>query len=161
MWRSAFTLTKRTCYNPALLFLCVPSHGTFVLSFFCAVCWNCEIKRVVSSSGVWGLGLATRRADMNQIPLGNDTESWVLRHDGILSHNNSECGKLVDAPQEGDIVVSVLCSMKKRGRGVVPNSHATIPEHHTHHLPWTATHCTFDPATTSWLRSPCSVPNCN
>ena len=58
--------------------------------------------------GVWGVGLATRRADMNQIPLGNDNESWVLRHDGILSHNNSECGKLVDTPQEGDIVVSIV-----------------------------------------------------
>ena len=51
------------------------------------------------------MGLATRRADMNQIPLGNDNESWVLRNDGILSHSNSECGKLVDTPQEGDIVV--------------------------------------------------------
>ena len=68
----------------------------------------CDCNNVLHLLGVWGVGLATRRADMNQIPLGNDNESWVLRHDGILSHNNSECGKLVDTPQEGDIVVSTV-----------------------------------------------------
>ena len=57
--------------------------------------------------GVWGVGLGTRRCDVSQVPLGNDSESWVLRNDGILSHSNEECGKIVDPPQEGDIIVSM------------------------------------------------------
>jgi len=40
------------------------------------------------------------------VPLGADTNSWVLRHDGILSHNGEEVGRIEELPQEGDIIVS-------------------------------------------------------
>ncbi|XP_064638722.1 SPRY domain-containing protein 7-like [Lineus longissimus] len=61
-----------------------------------------EVK--LQSSGVWGLGLATRKADLHSVPLGMNSESWVLKDDGILMHNNEEKGKLADLPQEGDII---------------------------------------------------------
>ena len=59
------------------------------------------------AAGVWGIGLATKKVNLNTMPLGTDSESWVLRHDGILAHNNEQKGQLGDAPQEGDVIVSV------------------------------------------------------
>ncbi|CAG5127709.1 unnamed protein product [Candidula unifasciata] len=61
-----------------------------------------EIK--LQCTGTWGVGLATRRCNLNKVPLGDDTESWVLRQDGLLFHNGEEKGKLPEAPQEGDIL---------------------------------------------------------
>lgn len=61
-----------------------------------------EIK--IQSSGVWGVGLATRKCSINKVPLGDTEESWVLRHDGRLFHKNEEQGKLPEVPQEGDVV---------------------------------------------------------
>ena len=57
-------------------------------------------------AGIWGLGLATRSCNLHKVPLGADANSWVLRHDGILSHNGEEVGRIEDLPQEGDIIVS-------------------------------------------------------
>ena len=57
-------------------------------------------------SGIWGIGVATKLCNLNTIPLGSDENSWVLRHDGIISHNNEEKAKLEEMPQEGDILVS-------------------------------------------------------
>lgn len=57
--------------------------------------------------GLWGVGLATRKCDINVVPLGADTDSWVLRQDGTMFHNNEQKGKLTDVPQEGDVVVSL------------------------------------------------------
>jgi hypothetical protein len=36
-----------------------------------------EVK--IQANGAWGIGLATRKVDLNRLPLGADTESWVLR----------------------------------------------------------------------------------
>lgn len=59
-------------------------------------------------SGVWGVGVATQKVNLNQVPLGRDTNSLVLRHDGSVYHNNEEKNRLPanSLPQEGDIVVS-------------------------------------------------------
>lgn len=57
---------------------------------------------------MWGVGLATQKVDLNKVPLGNDSESWVLCYDGVLRHNNEEKGKVPEIPQEGDIIVSIL-----------------------------------------------------
>jgi len=57
-------------------------------------------------TGIWGVGLATPSCNLQKVPLGADGNSWVLRHDGILSHNGQEVGRLQDLPQEGDIIVS-------------------------------------------------------
>lgn len=61
-------------------------------------------------SGVWGIGVATQKVNLNQVPLGRDTNSLVLRHDGSVYHNNEEKNRLPanNLPQEGDIVVSAL-----------------------------------------------------
>lgn len=55
--------------------------------------------------GIWGVGLASRNANLQKAPLGTDTESWVLRHDGALYHGGQEKGKIDGAVQEGDILV--------------------------------------------------------
>jgi hypothetical protein len=58
----------------------------------------------LQSSGVWGIGLATRNCDVQKVPLGVDADSWVLRHDGTLYHEGSETGRLSSVPEEGDII---------------------------------------------------------
>ncbi|ELU17511.1 hypothetical protein CAPTEDRAFT_141614 [Capitella teleta] len=58
----------------------------------------------LQSTGVWGIGLATKKIDVNIVPLGLDTESWVLQNDGSLMHNNTTVGNLSEAPIEGDVV---------------------------------------------------------
>lgn len=47
---------------------------------------------------------------MNQIPLGRDVHSLVMRNDGALYYNNEEKNRLPanNLPQEGDVVVSFL-----------------------------------------------------
>lgn len=57
--------------------------------------------------GVWGVGLASRKCDLNRLPLGNNEESWVLRSDGGLCHNGKVVHQLNVMPDEGDIIVSV------------------------------------------------------
>ncbi|XP_063242337.1 SPRY domain-containing protein 7 [Bacillus rossius redtenbacheri] len=61
-----------------------------------------EVKLL--QSGVWGVGLATRSADLNGAPGGHDEESWVLCWDGVVRHNNKELCRLLQAPQEGDVL---------------------------------------------------------
>ncbi|XP_025080111.1 SPRY domain-containing protein 7-like isoform X1 [Pomacea canaliculata] len=61
-----------------------------------------EVK--VQCTGTWGVGLASRKCDINAVPLGRDMESWVLRQDGTLFHNGEQKGKLTEYPQEGDIL---------------------------------------------------------
>ena len=56
-------------------------------------------------SGLWGVGLSTRRCNLNKTPLGMDSESWVIRQDGSLNHNQEEKARLPETPQEGDILV--------------------------------------------------------
>ena len=46
-----------------------------------------EVK--IQANGLWGIGLATRKIDLNKIPLGNDSEAWILRNDSGIYHNNS------------------------------------------------------------------------
>ncbi|XP_041115933.1 SPRY domain-containing protein 7-like [Polyodon spathula] len=57
-------------------------------------------------SGVWGIGVATQKVNLNQIPFGRDVHSLVLRQDGSVYHNNEEKNRLPanSIPQEGDIV---------------------------------------------------------
>ena len=57
--------------------------------------------------GAWGVGLATKRCDLNKIPLGNNSESWVLRSDGTVAHNGNVRHRLGELPEEGDMIVSL------------------------------------------------------
>nr|XP_013803755.1 PREDICTED: SPRY domain-containing protein 7 [Apteryx mantelli mantelli] len=60
----------------------------------------------IQSTGVWGIGVATQKANLNQIPLGRDVHSLVMRNDGALYYNNEEKNRLPanNLPQEGDVV---------------------------------------------------------
>lgn len=61
-----------------------------------------EVK--VQAGGVWGIGLATSKANLSHCPLGVDKESWVLRQDSCVHANNEQrvqTGRQVD---EGDII---------------------------------------------------------
>lgn len=42
---------------------------------------------------------------MNEVPLGENTESWVVRQDGAMYHDKQQKGKLPEVPQEGDVLV--------------------------------------------------------
>jgi hypothetical protein len=61
---------------------------------------------VCLNAGVWGIGIATKRCDLNKIPLGNSTDSWVLRSEGTVAHNSLIRHNLTVIPEEGDIIVS-------------------------------------------------------
>ncbi|KAL4656533.1 SPRY domain-containing protein 7 isoform X1 [Arapaima gigas] len=63
-----------------------------------------ELK--IHSTGVWGVGVATPKANLDQIPMGQDTQSLVLRHDGSVYYNSVEKSRLPanSLPQEGDVV---------------------------------------------------------
>jgi len=65
----------------------------------------------MDNTGIWGVGVATRNCDVQRVPLGCDTDSWVLRHDGSLCHDNTEVSRLTPLPEEGDIIVSVTCTV--------------------------------------------------
>ncbi|KAK3511188.1 hypothetical protein QTP70_032238 [Hemibagrus guttatus] len=60
----------------------------------------------IQSTGVWGVGVATQKANLNHVPMGRDAHSLVLRQDGTVYHNNEEKNRLPanSLPQEGDIV---------------------------------------------------------
>uniref|UniRef100_A0ABI7YVD6 SPRY domain-containing protein 7 n=1 Tax=Felis catus TaxID=9685 RepID=A0ABI7YVD6_FELCA len=60
----------------------------------------------IQSTGIWGIGVATQKVNLNQIPLGRDAHSLVMRNDGALYHNNEEKNRLPanSLPQEGDVV---------------------------------------------------------
>uniref|UniRef100_A0A8C4MI28 SPRY domain containing 7 n=1 Tax=Equus asinus TaxID=9793 RepID=A0A8C4MI28_EQUAS len=61
----------------------------------------------IQSTGIWGIGVATHKVNLNQIPLGRDVHSLVMRNDGALYHNNEEKNRLPanSLPQEGGVVV--------------------------------------------------------
>jgi len=61
-----------------------------------------EVK--FQQDGKWGVGLATRNSPLDTGPLGNDPDSWILRHTGDLHYNGQTIGKLEHVPQEGDII---------------------------------------------------------
>lgn len=72
--------------------------------------WNYQkgyVKLYFFLLGAWGVGLATKRCDLNKIPLGNNSESWVLRSDGTVAHNGTVRHRLREIPEEGDMIVSL------------------------------------------------------
>jgi hypothetical protein len=62
-----------------------------------------EVK--YQQDGVWGVGVATQNSSLDHVPLGNDPDSWVLRHTGELFHNSMCVGRLEVQFQEGDVLV--------------------------------------------------------
>ncbi|KAM5167551.1 SPRY domain-containing protein 7-like isoform 2-T2 [Callospermophilus lateralis] len=64
----------------------------------------------IQSTGIWGIGVATQKVNLNQIPLGRDVHSLVMRNDGALYHNNEEKNTLPanSLPQEGDVMLMTV-----------------------------------------------------
>eukprot|EP00118_Oscarella_pearsei_P026031 m.309262 g.309262 ORF g.309262 m.309262 type:complete len:192 (+) comp45919_c0_seq1:37-612(+) len=58
----------------------------------------------IQSGGVWGVGLATDKSKLDVVPLGKDGQSWVLRSDGSVCHNDDVMHKVNPVPVEGDVV---------------------------------------------------------
>lgn len=61
-----------------------------------------EVK--VQQTGIWGIGLSTNNANLNAIPLGIDSQSWVLRNDGNMVHDNKIVYSLTEEAEEGDVI---------------------------------------------------------
>lgn len=84
--------------------LCCPASVSLQNNMFFSLLYSCH------TLGIWGIGVATQKANLNQIPLGRDVHSLVMRNDGALYYNNEEKNRLPanNLPQEGDVVVSFL-----------------------------------------------------
>jgi len=67
-----------------------------------------ETHQSCYSAGIWGVGLATRNADLNLAPGGHDKESWVLCHNGSVRNNRTELLKVPENAQEGDVLVRII-----------------------------------------------------
>jgi len=65
---------------------------------------KCYFEMKIQSGGVWGVGLATKKCDLNKVPLGNNSESWVLRSDGSVAHNGIIRHRIREVPEEGDMI---------------------------------------------------------
>ncbi|XP_076323939.1 SPRY domain-containing protein 7-like isoform X2 [Tachypleus tridentatus] len=61
-----------------------------------------EVK--LQQSGMWGVGLATDVADLSHVPLGQDSQTWVLTSEGTITHKGEVLHKHVEIPQEGDVL---------------------------------------------------------
>lgn len=55
--------------------------------------------------GIWGIGLATPNTQLDDVPLGMDRHSWVLRSDGTAFHNGENIATVKESLVEGDIIV--------------------------------------------------------
>nr|XP_027201029.1 SPRY domain-containing protein 7-like [Dermatophagoides pteronyssinus] len=58
----------------------------------------------IQQLGNFGIGLATNNVDLNTIPLGTDNQSWILRQDGTIVHDNKILYRLGYELKEGDII---------------------------------------------------------
>ncbi|KAJ8673683.1 hypothetical protein QAD02_004945 [Eretmocerus hayati] len=61
-----------------------------------------EVK--IQQDGIWGVGIASRSANLDIAMGGMDNESWALNSDGSIKHNNEEIHKIQNMPQEGDVI---------------------------------------------------------
>ncbi|VDK69437.1 unnamed protein product [Litomosoides sigmodontis] len=56
----------------------------------------------IQQTGIWGIGLATRSAALNSVPVTENC--WVLRQDGQLVANGEILGKLDESIDDGDSI---------------------------------------------------------
>ncbi|CAN7998255.1 unnamed protein product [Ixodes pacificus] len=61
-----------------------------------------EVK--LQQNGLWGLGVATQKTDLNRVPLGQDLDSCVLTSDATVLCNREVLHKLQPTIQEGDVI---------------------------------------------------------
>ena len=53
------------------------------------------------------MGVSQEDINLDQVPLGEDTKSWVLRSDSRVYHNGEVLFSLEGRVEEGDIIVSI------------------------------------------------------
>ena len=56
-------------------------------------------------TGTWGFGLALKDCNLDEIPLGNDSKSWVYTSSGSILHNGDPKYSNLKIAEEGDIMV--------------------------------------------------------
>ncbi|OQV24059.1 putative SPRY domain-containing protein 7 [Hypsibius exemplaris] len=61
-----------------------------------------EVK--VQRDGQWGVGLSLGTVNVNNIPFGVDNQSWILREDGKVYHNNQVVAAVSEVPHESDVI---------------------------------------------------------
>ncbi|KAL1140102.1 hypothetical protein AAG570_000034 [Ranatra chinensis] len=61
-----------------------------------------EVK--LQQAGVWGIGVATKKCNLNKSPGGCDSESWVYCSDGTMKQNDTVVHMNIETPAEGDII---------------------------------------------------------
>jgi hypothetical protein len=59
--------------------------------------------------GAWGIGLGTRRTNLSKVPLGTDSEAWIMDQYGQVKHDNKVLSQFRTTIEEGDVVVSIIC----------------------------------------------------
>eukprot|EP00124_Ichthyophonus_hoferi_P001374 Ihof_evm8s69 gene=Ihof_evmTU8s69 len=58
----------------------------------------------IQAAGQWGIGVATRKEDLDRPILGTSDQAWILQSTGAISHNGQVYTQLTESFQEGDIV---------------------------------------------------------
>eukprot|EP00041_Stephanoeca_diplocostata_P028487 m.809427 g.809427 ORF g.809427 m.809427 type:complete len:198 (+) comp23383_c1_seq13:305-898(+) len=61
-----------------------------------------EVK--LQTSGEWCIGVASRHAKLDALPLGDTKNEWVLRSCGGLFHNGDEVAHVSNDIEEGDVI---------------------------------------------------------
>ncbi|KAI6655073.1 hypothetical protein LOD99_2362 [Oopsacas minuta] len=61
-----------------------------------------EIK--IQTDGIWGVGISQEDINLDQVPLGEDEKSWVLRSDSRVYHKGDVLFSLKERVEEGDII---------------------------------------------------------
>jgi hypothetical protein len=102
LFMEVFHVYGRVSAFPQQKLMPADHDASLTLRFIANCMWLCVGLFV----GVWGIGVATRLCNLQRVPLGVDSQSWVLRHDGALYYNGQEVRRLKDLPQEGDVIVS-------------------------------------------------------
>lgn len=79
--------------------------------------------------------MASSSVQLDTVPMGMCSESWVLRDGGTVYHNGEEVAKAKEVPQEGDIVVSEVEGTRVSSLSIescdkslaMPSSHQQFP----------------------------------
>uniref|UniRef100_H2YZM9 SPRY domain-containing protein 7 n=1 Tax=Ciona savignyi TaxID=51511 RepID=H2YZM9_CIOSA len=58
----------------------------------------------IQSTGIWGIGVARETTELDRVPLGEDADSWVLRHDGQIRHLKKTHKETNVKFAEGDVI---------------------------------------------------------
>lgn len=62
--------------------------------------FECKLQ----ANGNWGVGMANRKVNLNEIPLGNNIDSWVLREDAGIYHNGKKINQIECDFDEGNVI---------------------------------------------------------